>query len=55
MKVDSTKEVLKMRRWVSAAAYERFIAARAGMTGKKEIVPDKVKASMLTLISYHHM
>lgn len=35
MKVDSTKEVLKMQRWVLAAASERYIAARAGMTGKK--------------------
>lgn len=46
--MDSTKEVLKMRRWVSAAAYERSIAARAGMTGKEEIAYDRVKASMLT-------
>lgn len=46
--MDSTKEVLKMRRWVSAAAYERSIAARAGMTGKKKIVHDKLKASMRT-------
>lgn len=35
VKVDSTKEVLKSRRWVSAAASERYTAARAGMTGKK--------------------
>lgn len=35
VKVDSTKEVLKMRRWVLAAASERYIAARAGMTGKE--------------------
>ena len=35
MKVDFTKEVLKNRRWVLDAASERFIAARAGMTGKK--------------------
>lgn len=35
VKVDSTKEVLKKRRWVSAAASEKYTAARAGMTGKK--------------------
>lgn len=38
MKVDSTKEVLKKRRWVSVAASERYTAARAGMTGKKNLV-----------------
>lgn len=35
VKVDSTKEVLKMRRWVLAAASVRYTAAKAGMTGKK--------------------
>lgn len=35
VKVDSTKEVLKKRRWVLAAASEKSTAARAGMTGKK--------------------
>lgn len=34
VKVDSTKEVLKMGRWVLAAASEKSTAARAGMTGK---------------------
>lgn len=38
MKVDSTKEVLKIRRWVLAAASERYTAARAGMTGKRKPV-----------------
>lgn len=35
VKVDSTKEVLKKRRWVLDAVSERYTAARAGMTGKK--------------------
>lgn len=39
VKVDSTKEVLKMRRWVLAAASVRYTAARAGMTGKKNPAP----------------
>lgn len=48
MKVDSTKEVLKIRRWVLAAVSERYTAARAGMTGKENLVhtpipSDKVK------------
>lgn len=33
--MDSTKEVLKRQKGGLAAACERFIAARAGMTGKK--------------------
>lgn len=33
VKVDSTKEVLKMWRWALAAASERYTAARAGMIG----------------------
>lgn len=37
VKVDSTKEVLKMPRWVSVAASERFTAARAGTTGKDKL------------------
>lgn len=49
VKVDSTKEVLKIRRWVLAVVFERYIAARAGMTGKKnpahttQTSSDKVK------------
>lgn len=34
MKVDSTKEVAKMLRWVSAAAFGKYTEARAGMIGK---------------------
>lgn len=37
VKVDSTKEVLKMPRWVSVAASERFTEARAGTTGKDKL------------------
>lgn len=33
-KVDSTKEVLKKRRWASVAASVRFTAVKAGTTGK---------------------
>lgn len=36
VKVDSTKEVLKMWRSGLVAARGRYIAARAGMTGKKK-------------------
>lgn len=35
VKVDSTKEVLKRQKGGLAAACERYIAARAGMIGKK--------------------
>lgn len=36
VKVDSTKEVLKMRRLVLVVASEKYTAARAGMTGKEK-------------------
>lgn len=36
MKVDSTKELLRNPRLVLDEASERYTAARAGMTGKKE-------------------
>lgn len=36
MKVDSTKEVAKMPRWVSAAAFGKYTEARAGMIGKTD-------------------
>lgn len=35
-KVDSTKEVAKKPRWVSAAPFEKYTEARAGMIGKSE-------------------
>lgn len=36
VKVDSTKEAMKMPRWVSAEASEKYTAARAGMIGKEK-------------------
>lgn len=45
MKVDSTKEVLKRQRGVLAAACEKYIAARAGTTGKKFPASSGVKPS----------
>lgn len=35
-KVDSTKEVAKKPRWVSAAPFEKYTEARAGMIGKSD-------------------
>lgn len=39
VKVDSTKEAMKILRWVSAEASEKYTAAKAGMIGKEKQKP----------------
>lgn len=49
MKVDSTKEVAKMLRWVSAGAFGKYTEVRAGMIGKTDKNSTQHDVKMLNL------